>query len=168
MTRFLVMLDAVERLLIAALSGGALLLACFAMVGRYIIPGVRLDWIFEVTIFATIWATFLAGARIAGLGEHVRVDTLLTALPNRARVALAVFACVFGVAVGVFLFWSGILVVEEGYRWDERTTSSLRLPLWIYYLSLPVGFGLLALHLAVRAVRLIKGTARDEDGQPEH
>lgn len=168
MSRFLTMLDTVERSLIAVLAGSALLLACFAMVGRYILPSIRLDWTFEVTIFATMWATFLAGARTAGLGEHVRVDTLLTFLSDRKRMVFAVFSCVLGVAVGLFLAWSGWVVVEEGYRWDERTTSSLRLPLWLYYLSLPVGFTLLAFHLAVRAYRLVAGTASDEDGQPDH
>lgn len=168
MSRFLVALDRVERMLIALLAGAALLLACFAMTGRYILPGMRLDWTFEVTIFATIWATFLAGARTAGLGEHVRVDTLLTFMPHRMRMALAVFACVLGLAVALFLVWSGAIVVEEAHRWDERTTSSLRLPLWIYYLSLPIGAALLAFHLVVRAFGLVAGTASDEDGRPEH
>lgn len=168
MTRFLIGLDRIERILIALLAGTALLLACFAMTGRYILPAMRLDWTFEVTIFAMIWATFLAGARTAGLGEHVRVDTLLTFLPRRIRLALAIFACIFGVAVALFLLWSGVIVVEEGHRWGERTTSSLRLPMWIYYLSLPVGAALLAFHLVVRAAGLVAGTVSDEAGELEH
>lgn len=150
-------LDWIERTLIALLAGGALLLACLAMVGRYILPGLSLDWTFELIIFATIWATFLAGARSAGMGEHVNVDTLLTMMPAGARRGLALLACVCGILVGGFLAWSGWIVVEEAIRWDERTTSSLRLPVWIYYLSLPVGAGLITFHLVVRTIGLASG-----------
>lgn len=162
MERFLVGLDRVERALIAALAGAALLLACLAMVGRYIIPGLSLDWTFELIIFATIWATFIAGARSAGTGEHVNVDTLLQFLPASARRWLAILACLLGIGLGVFLFCSGWIVVEEAFRWDERTTSSLRLPLWIYYLSLPVSAALIAFHLVVRTVGLASGRIRDD------
>lgn len=168
MARFLTILDRVEFWLIAIFSGSALVIACVAMAGRYLIPGLMLDWTFEVTIFATIWATFLAGARIAGLGEHVRVDTLLTHLPEGLRVWLAVLACVLGILVALFMLWSGWIVVEEAQRWDERTTSSLRLPLWVFYLSLPVGMALLALHLGVRAAGLLAGRVRDDDAPHNH
>lgn len=168
MTRFLTILDRVEFWLVAALAGIALLLACLAMVSRYIIPDLILDWTFEVTIFTAMWATFLAGARMAGTGDHVRVDTLLTYLPGSVRTWLAILACMLGVGVAVFLSWSGWIVVEEAYRWDERTTSSLRLPLWIYYLSLPVSMALLAFHLLVRLAQLYGGSVRDDDVAQNH
>lgn len=168
MEKLLTTLDAVERLLIALLAAAALLLACAAMVGRYVLPGLSLDWSFELTIFTTIWATFLAGARLAGQGGHVRVDTLLTFLPESLRFWLVIVACVLGIAVGLFLLWSGCIVVEEAYRWDERTTSSLRLPLWIYYLCLPAGACLIVFHLVARTWRLLSGTERDELSQHDH
>jgi TRAP-type C4-dicarboxylate transport system permease small subunit len=158
-------LDAIERVLIALLAGTALLLACIAMLGRYVLPGLMLDWTFEVTIFTTIWATFLAGARSAGTGEHVRVDTLLTYLPFKVRTALVLLAGLLGIATALFLLRSGWIVVEEAYRWDERTTSSLGLPLWIYYLSLPVGAALLVFHLVVRCLGIATGRIRDDLAQ---
>ena len=162
MKSLLDILDRSERVAIAVLAGTALALACTAMVGRYVIPGLRLDWTFEVTIFTTIWATFIAGARLAGTGEHVRVDSFVRLLPPSARMALSVFAGMAGISMALFLVWSGWIVVEEAHRWDERSTSTLRLPLWIYYLSLPVGGALLAFHLAVRTLRILGGTATDE------
>ena len=162
MSSLLRTIDAVERILIALLAGTALLLACIAMLGRYVVPGLMLDWTFEVTIFTTIWATFLAGARSAGTGEHVRVDTLLTFLPSRVRTALVLLAGLLGIAMALFLLRSGWIVVEEAHRWDERTTSSLGLPLWLYYLSLPVGAALLAFHLIVRCLGIATGRIKDE------
>lgn len=154
-------IDRIERVAIALFAGTSLGLACLAMAGRYVIPGLRLDWTFEVTIFTAIWATFLAGARMAGTGEHVRVDVLVRLLPPAGQMWLSVLAGVFGIATALFLVWSGWIVVVEAQRWNERTTSTLQLPLWIYYLSLPVGFGLLAFHLVVRTAGVLRGTVVD-------
>ncbi len=167
MNRALAVIDAFEKVLIATFAALALLLACMAMTARYLLADVTLDWAFDVTIFLTIWATFLAGARIAGEGGHVRVDTLLAIMPARLRLIFVVAASLAGIALGLFLFWSGILVVEQAYRWDERTASTLRLPLWIYYASLPVGTLLLAFHLLVRTIKTLTGQVRDEFGKHE-
>lgn len=168
MNRALALIDAIEKTLIAALAALALLLACMAMTARYLLENITLDWAFDVTIFLTIWATFLAGARIAGQGGHVRVDTGLAMMPARLRLILIVAAGLAGIALAVFLLWSGILVVEQAYRWDERTSSTLRLPLWIYYASLPVGTSLLAFHLVVRTIKILSGQVRDELGKHEY
>ncbi len=168
MNRVLAAIDAAEKALIAALAAAALILACAAMTARYLLAEVTLDWAFDVTIFLTIWATFLAGARTAGQGGHVRVDTLLAILPAPARLILIVIAGVAGIALASFLMWSGILVVEQAYQWDERTASTLRLPLWVYYASLPVGTLLLAFHLVVRTAKTLSGQLRDEFGKHEY
>ena len=57
-------LDSLERGVIALLAGAALVLACNAMLSRYLLPGLALDWTFEVIIFLVIWAVFLAAARL--------------------------------------------------------------------------------------------------------
>jgi len=161
MARLLAALDLIERSAIALLSGGALLLACQAIVARYMLPGIRLDWTFEVIIFLVIWCMFLSAARLIGEGGHVRIDLFLQMMSMRTRNRLGVISGLLGIVVAVLLLLSGIKVVEESIRWQERTTSSLRLPLWIYYLSLPVGAGLLGLRLAVRTVLLAAGRIDD-------
>ena len=63
--------------------------------------------------------------------------------------------------MAVLLLVSGALVVSEAVRWGETTSSTLRIPLWIYYLSLPVGAALMALRLAARIAGLATGTVHD-------
>jgi C4-dicarboxylate transporter DctQ subunit len=161
MPRLLAALDRIERAVIALLAGAALFIACQAILARYLFPGMRMDWTFEVTIFLLIWCMFLSAARLIGEGGHVRIDLFLQLMPMRARNALGVVAGLLGICVAVLLVVSGLQVVEESIRWQERTTSSLRLPLWVYYLSLPVGAALLALRLAVRVVQLARGRIDD-------
>jgi C4-dicarboxylate transporter DctQ subunit len=160
-------LDLIERTIIALCSALALAIACLGMSSRYIVPGMKIDWTFELIIFLVIWASFIAAARMAGTGEHVRVDTLTNMLPAPAKAALAILAVIMGLGVAAFLLWSGTIVVEEAFRWDERTTSSLRLPLWLYYLCLPVCAALTILHLIVRLYLVVTGRASD-DLAPAH
>lgn len=154
--------DRIEVALIALLAGASLALASVAMLGRYVFPGVRLDWTFELTIFTMIWAIFIAGARVTGRGEHVRVDSFLGLLPPMLRRVLAVLTGIGGIAMAIFLVHAGIGVVDDAIRWNERSASSLRVPLWIYYLSLPTGMALLALHLTIRVAGLWRGTVTDD------
>jgi C4-dicarboxylate transporter, DctQ subunit len=107
---------------------------------------------------------FLSAARLIGEGGHVRIDLFLQMMSMRMRNRLGVLSGLLGIAVALVLLVSGIQVVEESIRWQERTTSSLRLPLWIYYLSLPVGSALLAIRLAIRVFLLATGRIDDRSG----
>jgi len=154
-------LDSLERGVIALLAGAALVLACNAMLSRYLLPGLALDWTFEVIIFLVIWAVFLAAARLVTVGGHIRIDIVLQRLGPRAQRWFALFAAALALAVAILLLWSGVLVVSEALRWGETSSSTLRVPLWIYYLSLPVGAALMALRLVLRIVGLATGSVYD-------
>lgn len=155
-------LDSLERGIIAVLAGAALVLACNAMVARYLAPGLTLDWTFEVITFLMIWAVFLAAARLVTTGGHIRIDIVLQRLGPGARRWWALLASALGLTVALLLLWSGVLVVDEALRWGETSSSTLRVPLWIYYLSLPVGAALMTVRLVLRIVGLARGTVRDD------
>jgi len=154
-------LDRLERGIIALLAGVALLLACNAMVSRYLLPGTSLDWTFEVIVFGVIWAVFLAAARLVSLGGHIRMDFLLQFLRPETRRWFLLFSEILGFAVAMLLAWSGVLVVLESIRWGETSSSTLRIPLWVYYCSLPVGALLMSARFIARIVGIFRGTVRD-------
>lgn len=159
-------LDRLERGVIALLAGVALLLACNAMLARYVVPRLALDWTYEVITFLVIWAVFIAAARLITRGGHIRVDIVLHAVPAKARHWLALVSAVLALAVAGLLLWSGVLVVVESVRWGERSVSTLQIPLWTYYLCLPVGAALMAVRLWIQIVGLLReprATARNPD-----
>ncbi|MCG6121938.1 MAG: TRAP transporter small permease subunit [Microvirga sp.] len=161
MSRVLNALDAIERGLIASLTGFALVLACYSMGTRYLMPAISVDWAFEVIIFLIIWAMFLAAARLIDRGGHIRIDIVLSMVSPATRRVLALIAALLGLVVALLLFWSGWTVVEEAVRWREYTSSTLRLPLWVYYASLPTGAALLAIRLVAQIFRLFTGRQID-------
>lgn len=147
MSRPLQILDRIEQLAIAVMAGGTLLLASYSMASRYLLPSASLDWAFEVIIYAMGWIIFLSAARLITEDAHIRVDVLLGNVGPAARRWLLVSSALFGIAVASLLVWSGMLVVFDALRWGEMSSSSLRMPMWIYYLCLPVGCSLMVVRL---------------------
>ena len=155
-------LDAVDSLIggiVGTLFIVALVLSVLGVAGRYLSARLQLDWIGEVVIFLVIWALLLGAVRITRRGLHIRVDVLINALPSYLRTAAEVLSLLFALAVGALLVWSGWQVVEEAQRWDDRTVSTLRLPLWIYYTALPVSFTLQLIFTLERIVAFLTGQA---------
>jgi TRAP-type C4-dicarboxylate transport system permease small subunit len=147
MSRPLEILDRIEQMTIAVLAGGTLLLASYSMATRYLLPAASFDWAFEVIIYVMGWIIFLSAARLISHDAHIRVDVLVDNVGPVARRWLLLGAALFGIAVASLLVWSGMLVVLDALRWGETSSSSLRLPMWLYYLCLPVGCSLMVLRL---------------------
>lgn len=164
MTRILDTLDALVGGIVAVLAACALAVATLGILSRYALSGINLDWTGEVVIFLVIWAILLGLSRVERRAGHVRVDFLFDRFPRRARRAALLLALAIGAGLSVLFVWSGWEVVAEAMRWDERTPSTLRLPLWIYYAALPTAFGLNILFVLERAVQVLRGT----EGPAEH
>lgn len=137
----------------------ALCLSMLGVAGRYVSTSLQLDWIGEVVIFLVIWAVLLGAARITRRDAHIRVDAMLHRLPPVWRVAAGIVALLLALVTAVFLVWSGWLVIDEAMRWDERSVSTLRVPMWMYYAALPVSFALQVPFILERMVDLLRGRA---------
>lgn len=129
----------VESGVIALCGATALVLACYMVVARYVAPGLRVDWALDVIVMVIVWGVMIAGGRTARHQAHIRVDLFVSSAPDWLRRIMTGLALIVIVATAGLLCWSGILVVEQAIHWDERSNSTWRIPLWIYYLSLPIG-----------------------------
>jgi TRAP-type C4-dicarboxylate transport system permease small subunit len=102
-------------------------------------------WQTEFVIFALIAATFVGAPYVLLTRGHVNVDLLPLMARHRTRVVMALVASVMALAFCATLFWSSIFWWHEAYVTDRLTSSMWRARVWIPYLSLPVGMGLLCL-----------------------
>jgi C4-dicarboxylate transporter DctQ subunit len=143
-------LDAFLGHFCTVLGALALLLSLFTMLTRYFAPSLALDWAPEVVTFLVIWTVFLAAARLAYRNDHIATGSFFMVATPAARKLAVGAATVLGILLALTLVRSGITVVVEAAHWDERTASTLRIPLWVYYISLPVGFTFVALFLIGR------------------
>lgn len=159
MKRALGFLDGLVGLIVALLFGAALILSLAGVAGRYVSSALAPDWGGEVVVYLVIWAVLLGAARVLRRSAHIRVDFLFDRLPPGGRTAAEILSLLIAFALGGFLVWSGWQVVSEAMIWDERSISTLRMPLWIYYAALPASFALQLIFLLERAVALLRGGA---------
>ena len=114
-------------------------------------------WQTEAVIYLVIAATLVGLPYVQRLRGHVNVDLIPLALPRRGRLVLAVITLSVSILiVGIMLlygyeYWH--FAWERGWRSD--TVWGVRL--WIPYLSIPVGFGLLFLQLIADLVAIVIG-----------
>ncbi len=130
-------------------------LLAFSVFARYVAPSLQPQWVFEVCVFLLVWAILLGVARIERRAGHIRVDFLLNLMGTRTKIVLEVVSLLFGIAVAILFIWSGWIVVEDAIRWDERTESILRIPFWVFYLSLLVSFIVHLIFIVERLWRLL-------------
>ncbi len=133
------MLEKFENLLMAVLALLSLTLVCIEVVLRYFFPQHLTDYGMEFTIYFTVWAIFIAGAPLVREARHVRADIVLLLLPPWAQRALEILALLVGLAFVVAMSWYGWQMVISSIGLGEKSESSAKFPLYIYYMSLPFG-----------------------------
>ena len=151
-------LSRVAGVVSAFLIGAAVLVICDIVVERYIL-NLTTIWQLDVVGYTVVAATFVGSAYVLMTKGHVNVEILPLYLPPRARYWLALITMLVGLAFCVVLW---VLCTQFWYEaWTEgwRSNTVWRARLWIPYLSMPIGLGLLVLQYIVELLSLVTGRA---------
>ena len=164
-------LDHLEEWLIATLIAAATALIFFAVLHRYgtgvsidlskwaaargvpVVPEVLkaiylrlaaldISWAQELCIYMFIWMAKFGAAYGVRTGIHVGVDLLVNMLDagNRRRVILFAIACGAFFTATIAMF--GLAFVGEMFKTGQQS-NDLEAPMWIVYLAIPLGSGLM-------------------------
>ena len=68
---------------------------------------------------------------------------------------LMILAALAGFAFAAVMCWYGVQMVEFAMSVGERSESTLRFPLWLFYLCLPVGMALTVVGYLAQLWRLL-------------
>ncbi|WP_299866365.1 TRAP transporter small permease [uncultured Roseobacter sp.] len=143
----------------AAMIVVAVGITCQMIFVRFVLNGSTV-WQTEMVIYLVIGATLVGLPYVQRLRGHVNVDLIPLALPMRARRALAVLTLSLSIAIIGVMLWYGFdywhFAWDRG--WKSDTVWGVRL--WIPYLALPVGFGLLMLQLIADLVGVLTGAEK--------
>jgi TRAP-type C4-dicarboxylate transport system permease small subunit len=142
----------------ALLVGSAIVVVCQMVVMRYFLNASTV-WQTDYVIFSLVAATFIGSPYVLLLRGHVNVDLLPHYLGERGRRALALVASIGGFAFCAILAWTGWELFHEAWAGGWTTDTVWALPLWIPYLSLPLGIGLLTLQYVADIAALVTGHA---------
>ncbi len=142
--------DTVEDWLLGVLSAAALLLICYEVVVRYFFPQYLTDWGSEFTIYFTVWAMLIAGSSLVKTARHIRADLVVRVLPEKIQIVLEFFNLLIGMVYCGLVAKYGFDVTMFARNLDERSESSMQFPLWIFYIALPLAFGLMSIRYLIR------------------
>lgn len=130
------------RGLIGILGTIALLLSCWQMAERYLFPQIGSVWVEEIVVYLIAWATFLGTAALVYDDQHVRGDAIIHLLPLRVQRILEIMNSAMGFAFCGIVAWFGYLIALDAFTVDERSVTGSAFPIWLFYVSLPVGMAL--------------------------
>jgi TRAP-type C4-dicarboxylate transport system permease small subunit len=132
----------------------AVFLTCQMIFIRFVLNGSTV-WQTEYVVFLVIAATLIGLPFVQFQRGHVNVDLIPLALKGRARFALAVLTLSLSITITAIMVFYGY--EHWHFAWARGWTSDTvtAVPLWIPYLSLPLGFGLLLLQLIADLVALL-------------
>ncbi len=145
--------DRVERLLVGLLGAAALIIAVVQVFGRYVDPSGAINWAEEVIVYVAVWAVMLISSQLVRRDGHVRPDLVLRLLKPQAQRWVEIFNCLVAIVFTTGMVWYGWRVVGTALLLDQRSSSDLQFPMWIYYAALPGGGALMLVRYIIRLIR---------------
>lgn len=147
--------DKVELFLVGLLGLGALVVGMWDVLGRYLDSKLSSGWGDEVIVYLIIWGIMLVSSQLVRHDGHVRPDLVLRLLGPGTQRWLEVVNCIAALAFCAGMVWYGYQIVDTSMLLDERSSTELSFPMWIYYASLPAGMGLMFIRYTVRLLRYL-------------
>jgi len=154
--KFVGMISSACGVVAAVLVGLAILVVCQMVVMRYFLNASTI-WQTEFVIFSLVASTFIGCPYVLMVKGHVNVELLPHYLGRRGRYYLALVASSLGLFFCSVLTWKGYELFHEALINGWTTDTIWALPLWIPYLSIPLGIGLLSLQYVADILALVSG-----------
>lgn len=159
MDHFINSVRAISRLcgiFAATLIGMAIIVVCQMVVMRYFLNASTI-WQTEFVIFSLVAATFVGSPYVLLVKGHVNVDLLPHYLGEKGRNFLAMLSNILGLSFCLLLAYVGFELYYEALVNNWTTDTIWKLPLWIPYISIPVGIGILSLQYVADILALATG-----------
>jgi TRAP-type C4-dicarboxylate transport system permease small subunit len=151
-------LSRVAGVVAAFLIGIAVLVICDMVIERYIF-NLTTIWQIDVVTYTIVAATFVGSAYVLMTRGHVNVEILPLHVGPRTRYWLALSTSLLAVAFCVVLWVACTRYWYQAYSLGWRSDTVWRARLWIPFLSMPIGLGLLVLQYVAEVLALATGRA---------
>ena len=149
-------LSQVTGVFAALLIALAVLVICDMVIERYVL-NLTTVWQIDVVTYSIVAATFLGSPYVLMVRGHVNVDILPLYLGPTARYWLSIFTMVVAIFFCAALWWLCTKFWYEAYTENWRSNTVWRARLWIPYLSMPVGLGLLVMQYVAEFLAVATG-----------
>ena len=113
------------------------------------------EWMEEIIVYLIIWAAFIVASTLVEEKRHVGTTFLVERLPPKMHRLVALVSSFLALGFCTLVLYLGYTIVHIAYVSDERSLTTMRYPLWVFYLSLPVGLSLMAARYGKQIYRLL-------------
>jgi len=120
-------------------------------------------WLIEVAEYQLYVATFLATPWVLHQGGHVRVDLLLTALPEKGARVLEAVVDTFGLSISGVLCYYGLAATLDAGNLGSLIFKELVVAEWWVLAVIPATTALLCIEFALRILRVLSGAAKADE-----
>jgi TRAP-type C4-dicarboxylate transport system permease small subunit len=149
-----------EKIILIALFIIIVLTTFLQVIGRY--TPLPFSGVFEeVATFSFVWATMIGAGTCAREGGHMTMDFLVSYVPKSKKIFFKLFSDIVATVVGCGLIIAATQLIPRVRR-AGMLSGSLRLPLWIQNLAVPVAAALIILWSVVNIVTDIQTIAHGE------
>jgi TRAP-type C4-dicarboxylate transport system permease small subunit len=107
--------------------------------------------------------TLLAAPGLLRQGQHIRVDIVLRALPDRVGWLLEWISDILGLVCCLYFVWYGARVAAASFASGALSIKTLILPEWWLLAPMPLAFVLLGVEFLFRMHRLALAERRPRD-----
>ena len=148
-------IDRILEYMEATIVGGSIVVMAVLMVthvlGRMFfqvgVPGRT-----EVTELLIVLITFVGVSYAVRRARHISMSAIYDQLKGIARKVFIIMICLVTGALLFYMAWEAVGYVETTYQ-RQRSTSALQIPLWMIYISMPIGFTLAGIQYWLTAFR---------------
>jgi TRAP-type C4-dicarboxylate transport system permease small subunit len=140
----------------AGLIAASVVIVCRLVFVRYVLNENTI-WQTDFVTFSIVAATFIGSPYLLLNRGHVNVDVLPIYLGQKGRFRLALASMIMATA---FCLVMTVLTAQFWHEaWDNnwRSESMWRARMWIPYLAMPVGLGLLTIQYFAEIIKLVTG-----------
>ena len=103
------------------------------------------EWVNETSVYLVMISAFFGFAPALASGKHINGDLLGTKLPPAVNRSLGIFVSLLGLVFSLVFLVTSAEMALNSYRLNMLSVSTLRIPLFLPQLALPIGFFLLSL-----------------------
>jgi len=150
-----------EAILLSIMLLVMLVVCTMQVIWRYVLQN-ALSWSEELARYIFAWLVWIAAAYATKKMRHLRISFLKEACPEKMQWVFDLFSLVMMVVFAVIFGITAVRVVWMVYQTGQNSPA-MRMPMWIPYLSVPVG----VLLIGFRAFQNIVYLLRDLRGHKE-
>lgn len=142
--RFVALLSRLCGVAAGAMLVISVLVVCQMVALRYILVEPTI-WQTEFVTYLLLSATFIGAPYLLLTKGHVNVDLIPIYLKPRSRFVLALVASTLSLLFCALIAWLGFEFWLEAWSNQWHSDSMWEVRLWIPYMAMPIGFGVLSL-----------------------